>query len=696
MNRLRTKKIISSLVTGVSLFPLALHIQAAEYCKDQPVDGAIYKIVNVGSELLLAAESDSENANVAIENNAGKNSQRFYLNYQSSTHYWTIQASNTDYAASVKDSSSSNGATVRQETYDFGDNQQWELKQATSGDYIGAYKIVNKKSSLSLSANGTSNGSNVRQENDSNTDTQRWWLEPVTSSCSGSAVTESVVLNGSAGDGIVKLSWNDSNTNSNYQIYQDTDSDPSGRTRIASVSPSTLSYTASGLQNGKTYYFWVKYTNSDGGYSNSSMFSATPKASSSGGSNGDSSSSAAAPTADAAKYAGANSEPRTNGYPSFIKSTVSGATVVSSLSSLLSAIDKASAGDVIYIRSGTYKPSSPIIIDNDGSSSKTIVLSAYPGDNRPVLDFSAMSESGSNRGIEMKADYWHIYGFDIKKAGDNGMHMTGSHNTVEFMAFYENADTGLQIDSNAAYNFIKNSDSYYNADSSLENADGFAAKLGVGTGNYFYGCRAWQNLDDGFDGYLRDNGSSITTTHEYSWMIRNGYQKNGSEGVGDGNGFKTGGSDNKDLAHNGIYINTISADNTADGYDQNSNRGEVTIYNAISYKNARNYGLGDGSSRQLKKLTIKNSISLDGDSSDKLDAASTSISKNGWQNVSTSSSDFVSLNVDDLLADRQDDGSLPVVDFFHLKSDSDLIDAGTNVGLSYNGSAPDIGAFESN
>ncbi|MEI8635135.1 hypothetical protein P4S72_29960 [Vibrio sp. PP-XX7] len=119
------------------------------------------------------------------------------------------------------------------------------------------------------------------------------------------------------------------------------------------------------------------------------------------------------------------------------------------------------------------------------------------------------------------------------------------------MKFYENSDTGLQLDNGAAYNFVKNSDSYYNADSSLENADGFAAKLKAGTGNYFYGCRSWNNLDDGFDGYLRDNGSSVTTTWEYSWMIRNGYQKNGSLGVGDGNGFKTGGSDDKDLAHNG-------------------------------------------------------------------------------------------------------------------------------------------------
>lgn len=700
MNGMYSRKIISSFAFSASLLTLSIqYAQAADYCTDDPVDGAIYKIISVGADpMLLGTESSSKNARVQLEQNTGKNSQRFYLNFQSNTHYWTIQESSTQLAASVKDSSKYNAAGVIQTQFSGAANQEWELKKVSSGEYAGAYKIVNHNSELSLTVRNGSQGADIYQNDDQGVSSQRWWLDPVNVACSGESGGANVSLSGNAGNGQITLNWNDSGTNSSYEIYQDTDSNPSGRVRIGSVSSSTRSFTVTGLTNGKTYYFWVKYTNNDGTSSNSSVFSATPKASSGGGSNtnADTSSSAAKPTAPAAKNAGANSEPQTNGFPSFIKNTVGNAKVVSSLSALESAINDAKAGDVIYIRQGTYKPSTPITISKNGSSSKAIVLSAYPGDARPVFDFSKMSEKSSNRGIEMKADYWHIYGFDITHAGDNGMHVTGSHNTIEFMAFYENKDTGLQLDDGASYNFIKNSDSYYNADSSLENADGFAAKLGIGTGNYFYGVRAWNNLDDGFDGYLRDNGQSILTTLEYSWMIRNGYQKNGSKGVGDGNGFKTGGSDGKNLAHNGLYINTISAGNTSDGYDQNSNRGDVTIYNAIAYQNNRNFGLGDGGSRQLNKLTVKNSISLDGNSNDKFDAKSSSISHNSWQNVSTSSSDFVSLNTDELLTKRQADGSLPVVTFFHLKSNSDLIDAGTNVGLNYNGSAPDIGSFESN
>jgi hypothetical protein len=43
---------------------------------------------------------------------------------------------------------------------------------------------------------------------------------------------------------------------------------------------------------------------------------------------------------------------------------------------------------------------------------------------------------------------------------------------------------------------------------------------------------------------------------------------------------------------------------------------------------------------------------------------------------------------------RQPDGSLPSIDFLKLAPGSHLIDAGINVGLPYNGLAPDVGWFE--
>jgi hypothetical protein len=45
-------------------------------------------------------------------------------------------------------------------------------------------------------------------------------------------------------------------------------------------------------------------------------------------------------------------------------------------------------------------------------------------------------------------------------------------------------------------------------------------------------------------------------------------------------------------------------------------------------------------------------------------------------------------------APRLPDGSLPPMPMFRLVASSDLIDKGVNVGLPYQGAAPDLGAFE--
>jgi len=365
--------------------------------------------------------------------------------------------------------------------------------------------------------------------------------------------------------------------------------------------------------------------------------------------------------------------------------------VVSTSQEILDAIAAAAPGENIYIRGGEYTFDSTIEINTNGSADNMISLLAHPEDDtRPIFDFSSMNENSSNRGIELAANYWHIKGIDVFKAGDNGLNITGSNNLIEFCSFSECSDTGLQLDSGASNNTILNSDSYFNADSTLENADGFAAKLNVGTGNKFIGCRAWQNLDDGWDGYLR-NADNVTTTYENCWAIENGYLKDGTFGGGDGNGFKTGGSDNKDLKHNAVYTNSIAVGNAYDGFDHNSNRGEVIIYNCSAYDNGTNYNFGN--TNPLEKLTIKNSNVL-GDVGS-LDATTVDITNNSWMDgMEATIQDFESIDYEELKGPRKEDGSLPDVSFFNLTSDSDMIDAGVDVGLPFNGTAPDLGAFE--
>ena len=363
---------------------------------------------------------------------------------------------------------------------------------------------------------------------------------------------------------------------------------------------------------------------------------------------------------------------------------------VSNVTELNSALGKVKAGETILLNGGTYAMTSKITIATSGTSDKVITLKAKDGASRPKLDFSVMPENSANQGIVLSADYWHIKGIDIYKAGDNGMQVKGSNNVIEFMTFSECSDSGLQLDNGAANNTILNCDSYFNADSTLENADGFACKLNAGTGNKFIGCRAWQNLDDGWDGYLRGT-DNISTTYQNCWAVKNGYLKSGTKGAGDGNGFKTGGSDDKLLKHNAKYTNCIAAGNVADGFDHNSNRGEVTLLNCSAYDNGRNYSFS--SSNSLAKLIIKNSNVLGAYGTTLADVAD--VTNNSWQNgITATADDFTSIDYTQLLGARKADGSLPDVTFFHLKADSDMINKGADVGLPFNGTLPDLGAFE--
>jgi hypothetical protein len=357
---------------------------------------------------------------------------------------------------------------------------------------------------------------------------------------------------------------------------------------------------------------------------------------------------------------------------------------------LANAVTKVSAGGTIYLRGGTYALSSTVSLSKSGSASSPINLLAYPLDsNRPLLDFS--TQATGSRGVSLSGSYWRVYGIDILSAGDNCMFVSGSSNTLEYLTFSECEDSGLQLGNGAANNVVLNCDSYFNADATLENADGFAAKLDVGSGNKFVGCRAWNNLDDGWDGYLR-GADNVSTSYEDCWAIDNGKLKNGSVGVGDGNGFKTGGSDDKTLRHNATYLRCIAAGNVHDGFDHNSNRGSVTIRNCAAHNNGSNINFS--ATNIAASLTIKNTISLG--TNGELNATTKDITNNSWQNgLSATNADFVSVDTALLKSKRKSDGSLPDIDYFKLVSGSDLRNAGVDVGLPYSGPAPDLGPFES-
>ena len=252
------------------------------------------------------------------------------------------------------------------------------------------------------------------------------------------------------------------------------------------------------------------------------------------------------------------------------------------LKTLGAALLKVKAGTKLWLKAGTY-PSSvtlDVIFKYSGTAAAPVMLQAAPG-GRPVLDFSGQPRGAADaRGINLLANYWHIKGIEIIKAGDNCIGIAGSNNIIEDVIVHECGDTGIQItapsdqatdQTRAANNQILNCDSWGNLDTATggENADGFAAKLRIGPGNVFKGCRAWNNADDGWDLFAADDVVKI----DNSWAFSNGKPIGGSNPQGDGNGFKLGGAPDGAGQGGAVHLvtNSFGFENKACGFVRNNN-----------------------------------------------------------------------------------------------------------------------------
>ncbi|MFH1197250.1 MAG: right-handed parallel beta-helix repeat-containing protein [bacterium] len=348
------------------------------------------------------------------------------------------------------------------------------------------------------------------------------------------------------------------------------------------------------------------------------------------------------------------------------------------------AVSIVTAGITIYLRDGTFEISETIRLITDGTSDNKINLFAYENE-KPVLDFSSQSYSTSSRGIQLEGDYWYLKGLEVCNAGDNGIHISGGFNIVENCVLHGNKDTGLQISNGGHDNLIRNCDSYLNYDSGTngENADGFAPKLDVGPGNVFRGCRAYYNSDDGWDCYE----AAYQIIIDSCWSFQNGVNRwNDSNFQGDGNGFKVGGNY---VPAPVVVTRCMAFDNPSKGFDQNHNTNGVTLYNNTAFRNGKNFSFTEDPT--TGQHILKNNISLSGTVSITNSALEET---NSWQGNDAGGSDFLSLDTSLARAERKIDGSLPENNFLRLAEGSSLIDAGVDVGLAFEGIAPDLGAFE--
>jgi hypothetical protein len=286
--------------------------------------------------------------------------------------------------------------------------------------------------------------------------------------------------------------------------------------------------------------------------------------------------------------------------------TDSAAGTLAAPTTLASAISRVSAGGTIYLRGGTYAYGQTVTVPDaaDGTSSARTTITAYQSE-KPVLNFSAQSESSTNRGLQLFASYWNVKGLVVEHAGDNGIYVGGSNNVIERTVTRYNRDTGLQLGRIAsstpksawpANNLIVSAESHDNADSDGEDADGFAAKLTTGTGNVFRYAVSHNNIDDGWDLYTKtDTGAIGPVTVEDSLSYSNGTLSNGTVNKnGDRNGYKLGGDD---IAVNHVVRRSIAFGNGHHGFTYNSNPGSMAISNNLSIDNAeRNYSFDKGTS----------------------------------------------------------------------------------------------------
>ncbi|MDW8309394.1 MAG: right-handed parallel beta-helix repeat-containing protein, partial [Verrucomicrobiales bacterium] len=347
-------------------------------------------------------------------------------------------------------------------------------------------------------------------------------------------------------------------------------------------------------------------------------------------------------------------------------------------------------GDTIYVRGGTYALNTPVKPSKSGTATNYIRLWAYPGE-LPVFDFATMPAS-AGKALDVRRDYWHVRGIEVKNAPDNGIFVGGMGNIIEGCVVHDCGNDGIALGSTsvrATNTLILNCDSYRNyGGGDGNNGDGFAAKAGCGPGNVFRGCRAWHNADDGWDFYYNTNHSVVL---EGCWAFWNGYNLWGYTGTwnGNGNGFKLGGAGTQ-ARH--FLTNCVTFGNRRKGFDHNHSSGGQTIVHSIGYSNGTvNFSLYETPTVGTN-LLINNASYLATATS--LDPTTIQIS-NSWQGISVGATDFASLDVSLALAPRNADYSLPSNALFRLVAGSRLIDRGTAIpGRSFSGSAPDLGPFE--
>lgn len=408
-------------------------------------------------------------------------------------------------------------------------------------------------------------------------------------------------------------------------------------------------------------------------------------------------------------------------------------TIEEPLASLQKAQELADAGDTVYIRGGTYQYAEVDIsqvvsglfasityLHKSGTAGNTIKYWAYPGET-PIFDFQNVKPAGRRVvGIYVAGSFLHLKGIEMtgiqttitSHTESYCIYSRGNDNIYEEIVMHDNVGTGLRHFAGGG-NLFLNCDAYNNWDNVSQdrtgsNNDGFGCHPSPGAAvNVFKGCRAWFNSDDGFDIIRADEA----VVFDSCWAFYNGFSST-FQSLGDGNGFKAGGFayDSESALPTVIPRHTIqfciAVRNKANGFYANHHLGGNDWFNNSAYNNgAYDFNMLNRPSRADDDNidgpgydhVLKNNMAYAqfGNGTANISSTLNTQETNTWTlGIEVGTGDFLSVEMNQLTESRQEDGSLPDIDFLSPASGSNIIDSGVDLGFSYEGQAPDLGAIE--
>ena len=421
------------------------------------------------------------------------------------------------------------------------------------------------------------------------------------------------------------------------------------------------------------------------------------------------------------------------------------------------AFNNTPGGGTCYFLGGTYPPYSTNYgakledSSQDGTHDNPTRFFAYPSHwavgNYPVMDLSTVVITGSNFGITL-TDCHNIYfkGLWIKNLRQgqvNPYYMAYGWDLNNTNDIYGKAPNNIRFENCVAHHiggkafqitvadtvYFINCDAYMCCDS-LTVYDPGGAGVGFGLYNHTYlsadssytylqGCRAWKCSDQGYE-----YASPARTVWDSCFAINNG---NFGIGQPKGSGWKfslfTSETKNINVVQVELY-NCLAVDNAyyginwTDWSEPTYPETRTHIYNNFIYRNGKyhipfggggdwtgGFGISDAAGHTDTTGQYDhwywNNISYGNYGTpfyaynDRIPGVYNELTnKFDLPGTTITNADFVSLDTTGLCGARQTNGELPITTFGHLSSISECINTGTDVGIPYNGSAPDIGWIE--